>query len=86
MVSMQTTLRIDDELYREAKAEAVRSGITVTRFIEEALRLRLASSGSERRGGGESIRERDQLMEALLQATAHFRIGPKASREEMHER
>jgi hypothetical protein len=38
---MQTTLRIDDELYRKAKAEAARQGITLTRFIEEGLRLRL---------------------------------------------
>jgi antitoxin component of RelBE/YafQ-DinJ toxin-antitoxin module len=38
---MQTTLRIDDEIYREAKAEAAREGITLTKFIEEALRLRL---------------------------------------------
>ncbi len=38
---MQTTLRIDDEPYREAKAEAARQGITLTRFIEEGLRLRL---------------------------------------------
>jgi hypothetical protein len=38
---MQTTLRIDDELYRKAKAEAARQGITLTQFLEEALRLRL---------------------------------------------
>jgi len=38
---MQTTLRIDDHLYREAKAEAARKGLTLTRFIEEALELRL---------------------------------------------
>jgi hypothetical protein len=38
---MQTTLRIDDEIYREAKAEAAREGITLTKFIEEALCLRL---------------------------------------------
>lgn len=38
---MQTTLRIDEQLYREAKAEAARQGKTVTRFIEDALRLRL---------------------------------------------
>jgi hypothetical protein len=36
-----TTLRIDDNLYRRAKAEAAREGITLTRFIEEALELRL---------------------------------------------
>ncbi len=39
---MQTTLRIDDEIYRQAKAEAAREGMTLTKFIEEALRLRLS--------------------------------------------
>ena len=38
---MQTTLRIDDKLYREAKAAAAREGVTITRFIEESLKLRL---------------------------------------------
>lgn len=38
---MQTTLRIDDDLYREAKAEAARAGVSMTRFLEEGLRLRL---------------------------------------------
>ncbi len=38
---MQTTLRIDDDLYREAKAEAARAGVSITRFLEEGLRLRL---------------------------------------------
>ncbi len=38
---MQTTLRIDDELFREAKAEAAQVGLTLTRFIEDALRLQL---------------------------------------------
>lgn len=38
---MQTTLRIDDSLYREAKAEAARAGVSLTRFLEEGLRLRL---------------------------------------------
>ena len=38
---MQTTLRLDDQLYREAKAEAAREGVTLTRFLEEGLRLRL---------------------------------------------
>ena len=38
---MQTTLRIDDQLYREAKAAAAREGVTITRFIEESLKLRL---------------------------------------------
>lgn len=38
---MQTTSRIDDRLYREAKAEAARDGVTLMRFLEERLRLRL---------------------------------------------
>ncbi|MBO0722117.1 MAG: toxin-antitoxin system HicB family antitoxin [Blastocatellia bacterium] len=43
---MQTTLRIEDEIYRKAKAEAAREGITLTRFIEEALRLRLGGEAT----------------------------------------
>jgi hypothetical protein len=38
---MQTTLRINDELYRHAKAAAAKEGVTLTRFIEEALAQRL---------------------------------------------
>jgi hypothetical protein len=38
---MQTTLRIQDELYRAAKAEAAREGITLTRYLESAIALRL---------------------------------------------
>ena len=39
---MRTTIPLDDALLREAKQEAVRSGMTLTEFIEEALRERLA--------------------------------------------
>ena len=83
---MQTTLRIDDATYREAKAEAARLGLTLTRFIEQALCQRIASS---RRGEGDDqseVRERDRLMEALLKRTAHFRVGRKPTRREMNER
>jgi hypothetical protein len=38
---MRTTLRFDDELYREAKARAAMLGISLTRFLEEAIRERL---------------------------------------------
>jgi hypothetical protein len=38
---VQTTLRIDDQLYREAKAAAAREGVTITRYIENALQLKL---------------------------------------------
>ena len=40
---MQTTLRIDDAIYREAKVEAAQEGMTLTHFIEEALRLRIGT-------------------------------------------
>jgi hypothetical protein len=48
---MQTTLRINDELYREAKAKAAREGVTITRFIEEALRLRLRQQANSPKSG-----------------------------------
>ena len=35
---MRTTIRIDDALYREAKAQAARSGRTVSDLIEDAVR------------------------------------------------
>jgi hypothetical protein len=79
---MQTTLRIDDATYREAKAEAARLGLTLTRFIEQALRQRIARS----RKGDSEARKRDQLMESLLKRTAHFRVGRKPTRREMNER
>ena len=81
---MQTTLRIDDGVYRDAKAQAARDGATLTRFIEEALREHLARSAA--RSTSEEVRERDRLMEGLLKRTAHFRVGRKPTREEMNER
>jgi hypothetical protein len=38
---MATTLRLNEAIFREAKAEAARSGVTLTRFIEDSLRQRL---------------------------------------------
>lgn len=38
---MQTTLRLDKDLYREAKAQAAKEDITLTQFIEDAIRMRL---------------------------------------------
>jgi hypothetical protein len=103
---MQTTLRIDDTIYREAKAEAAREGMTLTRFIEEALSQRLRQPAKRTQTGGSKdarlarggfaeeldpkfnaeIKERNRLMEALLKRTAHFRVGRKLTREEMHAR
>ncbi len=35
---MRTTIRIDDELYREVKTQAARSGRTVAAVLEDAVR------------------------------------------------
>ncbi len=37
---MRTTLNIDDDLLKEAKIAAIREGITLTEYIERALRAR----------------------------------------------
>jgi hypothetical protein len=42
---MRTTIRLDDELLREAKRAAAESGQTLTALIEGALRERLARRG-----------------------------------------
>jgi hypothetical protein len=46
---MRTTVRLDEGLMREVKAEAARRGQTVTDLIEKGLRLVLAGSGRSRR-------------------------------------
>lgn len=38
---MKTTLDIEDRLLREAKAEAARQRVSLTRLIEQGIRLRL---------------------------------------------
>jgi hypothetical protein len=45
---MQTTLRINDAIFREAKAEAAREGMTLTRFLEEALTFRVRAGHQEK--------------------------------------
>lgn len=40
---MQTTLRINDDIYRRAKAKSSEMGLSLTRFFEEAVEERLAS-------------------------------------------
>jgi plasmid stability protein len=48
---VRTTIRIDDELYREVKAKAARSGRTVAAVLEDAVRRGLAPP--ERPAGGQ---------------------------------
>jgi hypothetical protein len=43
---MQTTLRLDDELFRQAKAQAAAQGISLTRLVEQAIREHLSRPAS----------------------------------------
>ena len=45
---MKTTLNLNDQVLRQAKGRAARDGITLTRFVEDALRARLADAHGER--------------------------------------
>jgi hypothetical protein len=45
---MQTTLRISDALYRQAKAKAASLGISLTQFLEEAVRAKLHEPPADR--------------------------------------
>jgi hypothetical protein len=86
---MQTTLRINTRIFRQAKAAAAQEGVTLTKFIEEALEGRLRRGATMERPNGSLEREiakRNRMMDALLRRTAHFRIGPRPSREEMNAR
>jgi plasmid stability protein len=50
---MRTTIRIDDELYREVKARAARSGRTVAAVLEDAVRRGL--NPPEQQTGGRYV-------------------------------
>lgn len=45
---MRTTVRLDDDLLARAKAHAARSGTSLTRVIEDALRVLLERSEAPR--------------------------------------
>lgn len=44
---MRTTIRLDDDLYREVKAQAARDGRTVGAVIEDALRAQARRRATE---------------------------------------
>jgi len=50
---VRTTIRIDDELYREVKAKAARSGRTVASVLEDAVRRGL--NPPEQQTGGRYV-------------------------------
>lgn len=83
---MQTTLRLNDQVYRDAKSEAARLGVTLTKFIEDALQERVRQVRGGLNDASDSIAERNRIMEDLLLATAHFRVGPHPTRDEMNDR
>ena len=41
---MKTTLNLHDEVLRRSKESAARSGITLTKFVEDALRAKLVKA------------------------------------------
>ncbi len=43
---MKTTINVNDQLLRQAKQRAAHRGITLTRFIEDALRAKLMDGDS----------------------------------------
>jgi len=45
---MKTTLILDEEVHRQAKQFSARLGIPLTRFIEEAVRLRIGTESARR--------------------------------------
>jgi len=45
---MKTTLLLNDEVHRQAKLASARLGIPLTRFIEEAIRLRISADAARR--------------------------------------
>lgn len=47
---MRTTIRIDDDLYREVKTRAAQSGRTVAAVLEDAVRRGLSSSKQRTEG------------------------------------
>jgi hypothetical protein len=47
---MRTTVRLDDDLLREAKIRAAEQGISLTQLIDESLRERLSARSRPKKG------------------------------------
>ena len=56
LLCMRTTVDLDDHVLREAKLVARQSGVTLTSFIEDALRERLARRKAVQTGKREWVR------------------------------
>ena len=76
------TVSMDDEVYHAARVEAARKRTSVSAIVREFLtELRAGARSADR-----EIAERNRLMDSLLRRTAHFRVGRKPAREELHAR
>ncbi len=86
---MKTTLLLDDEVHRQAKQASARLGIPLTRFIEEAIRLRISVEAARRaepvrklpfsksKGGlqpGVDLDNSAELLNMMDQATKHSKL------------
>lgn len=58
---MRTTLNIDDQLFLQAKAQAVASGVTLAQLIEEAFRESLSRR--------ENIKKRQRVRISTIKGT-----------------
>lgn len=45
---MKTTLNLNEQVLRQAKRRAARDGMTLTKFVEDALRARLTVAGGRK--------------------------------------
>ncbi|MCY4220923.1 MAG: hypothetical protein OXC25_14655 [Thiotrichales bacterium] len=45
---MKTTLNLNDQILRQAKGQAAQGGITLTKFVEDALREKLMAEHHQR--------------------------------------
>jgi hypothetical protein len=86
---VKTTLLLDDEIHRQAKQASARLGIPLTRFIEEAIRLRISTDAARRaepvrklpvcqsKGGlqpGVDLDDTGELLNILDQATERAKL------------
>ena len=75
---MKTTLNLNDQVLRQAKSRAAREGITLSRFVEDAVRARLAAV----RDGKTPFRMRLITVKGdRLLLSFHLRVAPARSRE-----
>jgi hypothetical protein len=65
MGNMKTILNIDMQTYFQAQAEAKRIGISLTRFIEDAVRSKLSSMI---RKGNQTLESTEIELKNILQA------------------